>query len=276
MLPKSSFGNENNKQESPGFLDMAFEVPTIKYDPARLVVVSSPKVGSTTLIGTFLAAAGFVDTISNPRVFLRSDDNEAKARAAGLTIEERDTDDVVQMRQDLQDYEFMLVFRDPVQRLTSAYRNKTNRYCKRFLKSAYYYGKLRQFMKGPPEWSDINCGNSYMRRFISLEEFVAGLEEHGVEWDNHYAQQTGLAAVDKITYDHIVRLEDLDASLPGILADRGLSEEALARVSSTQRFNSTSSAGSSKSAIPEELNARIKALYQDDVSYFDALDSGAP
>lgn len=255
---------------------MAFDVPTIKYDPARLVVVSSPKVGTTTLIGTFLSAAGFVDNVSNPRGFLRSGETEAKARAAGLTIRERPTREVIQMRAELQDYEFVLVVRDPVQRLVSGYRNKTNRYCKRFLKPAYYYGKLRQFMKGPPEWSDINCGNSYMRRFISLEEFVGGLEEHGTEWDNHFAQQTGLAGVDQINYEHVIRLEELDARLPEILAGRGLSGEALSRVSTTKRFNSTSGAGKPGASIPQELVARIKALYEEDCVYLESLASDAP
>lgn len=186
---------------------------TVCYKPARLLVATTAKVGSTTLFARLLSVAGFPEAESDPRKFLRQSDTADKLKKAGLEIGHSSVENLVKLRTEHPDYMFVAIQRDPVKRLLSGYRNKTNRYCKRYMRMVYAYSKLRQFVKGPPDWGNINVGNSYMRKFLSLEQFVAGLERHGTNWDSHFATQESCIGTRQVAYDRFLRLEHLMISL---------------------------------------------------------------
>jgi len=247
---------------------MAFHPITILYRPARLLVVTTPKVGSTTLFSAFLTLAGFGAEAHDPRKFLRTPDNTEKVQAEGLTIQHRPVKEIEEMRRDLTDYKFAVVMRDPVHRLVSGYINKTNRYCKRYSKTTYVYGKLRQLLRGPAKWSDINCGNEYMRRSLSLENFVSGLERHGTEWDSHFAGQSQVVGLDMVNYDRLLRLDELDHALPRLLDDCGVEAETMSRLATLPRLNRAPGSADLAGSISPDLVARIKQLYLSDFQYF--------
>ena len=246
---------------------MEFRASTVLFAPAGLMVVTSPKVGSTTILSAFVTLAGFQDRAHDPRKFLRTEGSAEMLAEQGLTAADMTAKEIADVRQAHPDYTFVGVMRDPTHRLVSGYFNKINRYSKRFAKTVYIWGKLRQFCEGPPKWDDINRGNNHMRKFISIEDFVTGMERHGTEWDEHFAMQSRMTGMSDVQYEHLLRLEDLDDALPVILADCGVAPEALARLPSIPRLNAVKDSRGLADSLSEDLQTRIKALYQEDYDW---------
>ncbi|MGD9916812.1 MAG: sulfotransferase family 2 domain-containing protein [Paenirhodobacter sp.] len=244
---------------------MSFRLLTIRFDPARLILVVIPKSGSTTLISAFLILAGLGEQAATPRQFRRSEGSAALMAERGLAIDAIEREALAQLRSDLPDYRFVTVMRDPAQRFLSGYFSKINRFCKRFAKPVYYWGKLCQAFEGPKAWGDVNRGNAHMLRHVSFERFVAGFEEHGTEWDSHFALQSRMIGLAEIGYDRVIPLETLDADLPRILAELGVAPEVLARLTEMPRMNRTAKDGDGRQALlTPEMRARIAALYRED------------
>jgi hypothetical protein len=246
---------------------MDFQASTVLYKPARLMVVTSPKVGSTTILSIFVTLAGFEEHAKDPRKFLRMDSSAEKLADKGLTMVDMTAKEIADVREAHPDYTFVGVMRDPTQRLVSGYFNKINRFAKRFAKPVYFWGKLRQILAGPPKWDDINVGNGHMQKFISIEQFVSGMEEHGTEWDNHFALQSRMTGMKDVRYEHVLLLEDLNRVLPDILADCGVDAQDLARLPGVPRLNAVKGSRDFASTLGPDLQARIKALYQEDYDW---------
>lgn len=238
---------------------------TIRFDPARLVVTAVPKSGSTTLIAAFLVLTGYREEY--PRRFLRMPGSEALLAERGLVITRMALSELNKLQSELTDYRFVTVMRDPAERLLSGYFNKINRYCKRYARLTYLWGKLRQFFAGPTAWGDINYGNRFMRARVSFDRFVAGLERHGIAWDNHFALQTHLAGTQFVAYQEIVALESLDTSLRDLLVQRGMDAKLLAPLSELPRFNATGSENDRQLLLNGSLRARIEDLYRKDYEF---------
>lgn len=185
-----------------------------------------------------------------------------------------ETSELKLLQSELEDYYFVTVMRDPAQRLLSGYLNKINRYCKRFARPIYLWGKLRQFLSGPNAWGDINCCNRYMRQLVSFERFVAGLERHGTDWDRHFSPQTALAETSLINYQEVIYLEVLDSALTDLLAKRGLEPEVLDRLHNLPRFNSTKR-DTVQAPLTDSLLKRITALYKADYEFLDRWQIGS-
>ena len=242
-----------------------FTPVTIRYTPARLVIVTAPKVGSTTLLSTFVTLAGFgTEGASDPRKFLRGPGNMDKVREAGLFVEDLSVEEIANLQAQSPDDAFVAIMRDPTLRLVSGYFNKMNRYCKRFNKPVYTLGKFRQFLAGPRYWDDINCGNKHMRKRVPIEDFVATFEQNGTDWDGHFASQSLMNGIGKISYDRVILLNELDDALPRLLAERGVSADALAELPTLPRLNSVSGSGAFANALSPGLKARIADLYKED------------
>ncbi len=264
MRKKSIYCVENFSQlrtEQLVNLEHVSNLVTIRYTPARLVITTIPKSGSTTLIATFLVLAGFGS--ENPWHFIRERGAASRLAEHGLTIKAMRIEEVKHLQKEFGDYYFATVMRDPAQRLVSGYFNKINRYCKRFARPIYFWGKLRQFLQGPSSWGDINCGNYYMRQFVRFEDFLAGLEQHGTGWDKHFAPQSILAGTKKINYQDLIRLEKLDTSLTDLLAMRGIDSMSLEKLRALQRFNVTEDTNR-KTLLTNSILKRIEDLYQID------------
>ena len=247
---------------------MKFEAFTIQYAPARLVIVTTPKVGSTTLISAFLTLAGFETHARDPRKSLRVSGINKQLKNKGLVIEGRNAENIARLRDDHPDYTFVVVMRDPIRRLVSGYLNKINRYCKLFSKQLYWWGKFRQFLEGPRSWGDVNRGNSYMRQFITSEDFVNRLQKTGTEWDKHFGIQSRMNGIKMIRYDRVLLLRELDQELPGVLADCGVPSEDITRLKWLPRHNPAKGSKELAQSSSPEMLALIKSLYQED---FDSL-----
>lgn len=244
---------------------MPFNLLVIRYEPARLTMVVIPKCGSTTLISTFLILAGLGDKARAPRQFRRSEGSTALMAAHGLTMEAMPLPALIALHETHPEDRLVTVMRDPAQRFLSGYFSKINRFAKRYAKPVYLWGKLCQAFEGPRAWGDVNRGNRHMLAHISFERFLRGFEEHGTEWDSHFASQARMIGLGRLRYDRIFALERLDSELIPALAEFGVPAEALARLEALPRMNRTSRAGDGREALlTPEIRARIAKLYTDD------------
>ena len=240
----------------------------IHYAPAKLVVVLVPKCGSTTMIAAFLTLAGLGAHVSNARSFIRSSKGIAQMRAAGLEIRPMPFAELAQMQQSDPSYRVLTVLRDPTQRFLSGYFSKINRYAKRFDRGAYLWGKLRQGLRGPGAWPHIEQANRHIRKLITFDQFVSGMEQNGTEWDSHFRPQGQIIRQELIRYDRVLMLETLDEALVPALHDMGFSKSQLAALDSLPRKNPTQTSQSSRGQLlTPELRSRIARLYQDDLRF---------
>jgi len=244
---------------------------TIQYAPAKLVVVTIPKSGSTTLMAAFLMLAGFAK--ENPRRFMREQNSRTLVEQKGLVIKRMEPAEIKRLQAEFEDYYFVVVMRDPAKRLLSGYLNKINRYCKKFALPIYVWGRLRQFLANPSSWGDINCCNRYMRQHVSFESFVASLEQHGISWDRHFELQTIVAATETINYQEIIHLEVLDSALADLLARRGIDRGALDSLKDMGRFNATDS-DNRQSLLTDSIQRRIASLYKNDYDFLRRFQNG--
>lgn len=244
---------------------MPFNLLVIRYEPAHLAMVVIPKCGATSLTSTFLTLAGLGDRAETPLQFRRSADSAKLMAAHGLTMEAMPLPALLARQAADPEERLLTVIRDPSQRLLSGYFDKIDRFAGRYAKLVYLWGKLCQAAEGPRAWGDVSRGNRHMLAHISFERFLRGFEEHGTEWDSHFASQARLIGLGRLRYDRIFALERLDSELIPALAGFGVPAEALARLEALPRMNRTSRAGDGREALlTPEIRARIAKLYTDD------------
>ncbi|MCE5973270.1 sulfotransferase family protein [Sinirhodobacter sp. WL0062] len=238
----------------------------IHYAPAKLVVVLVPKCGSTTMIAAFLTLAGLGAHALSTRNFIRSEEGRAQMLAAGLEVRVARFTELTQMQKSDPGYRFMTVLRDPTQRFVSGYFSKINRYAKRFARHAYLWGKLRQALSGLGAWPHIEQANRHIRKLIPFEQFVAGMERHGSEWNSHLSLQGRIIGEDLIRYDRVLMLETLDEALMPTLREMGFGTAQLAALETLPRKNPTLTPPAARGQlVTPDLQARIARLYQGDL-----------
>jgi hypothetical protein len=211
----------------------------IIYEPAEIIHVLPPKCASTTMIMAFMNIAD----IKIGSYGIRKEKEKARANgmlaAKGLRIERCNRETLLGFRKSYPTFRMMANIRCPYERIASNYYNKLNRFTLQFAQKVYYYGKFRQFLSGPRAWGDVESGNHYMRKQLSFEEMLRGLEDHGTSFDVHYAPQSELLHMEQISFDRLIRLEHLQTELLSAMEACGIEPEALRRIQSLPRCNAS-------------------------------------
>lgn len=236
----------------------------IVFEPAELIVVTSPKCGSTTALSLCLKLAGAPIEAETFRKHADRMIADGTSKRYGVYVHSVASDTLGYLGRRYPGYRYAAIARNPYDRAASGYRNKLNRYAKAFHTPAYYYGKVRQLLEGPRAWSDVERGNHHMQRWITFESFLDGLQQHGVDFDIHFDQQVKLLALDRLPYDRILRLEELESEFARLLEERGVPAEMRGRIDETSRRNQ-SKLGSRQSALLTDVTRRrIARLYAED------------
>jgi len=159
------------------------------------------------------------------------------------------------------------VVREPFSRVESNYHNKLNRFARRFYPLTYlrsYAGPLNDD-RSDRRWQDVRIRR--MQRTIGFEQFVDGLERHGIDWDPHYRPQSRMLRLDRLRFDHLIRMERLADGLRGLFASLGAPAGVRSEVEKLSRLN-PSRAGDGTTAWTPRLRAIVEALYRDDFEAF--------
>ncbi|WP_198008069.1 sulfotransferase family 2 domain-containing protein [Rhodobacter ferrooxidans] len=236
----------------------------IRFEPAKILYVLTPKCGSSSMVNIFLTMAGFDPREHGIRKLARSASTESTLAAQGLFFSNTDTAGVLRSHAEFPEHKLLANIRNPADRVLSNYYNKLNRYTKQYAFGIYAYGKLRQFMEGPKSWRRVARGNAYMQRHLSFQALLDGLEQHGPGFDAHYALQSELLALDKLHYAHLFRLENLDADFRDAMAGFGLPSQMLDRVKAVPRNNPSAYGGRADALMTPQARASIARIYAAD------------
>jgi len=241
----------------------------IVYEPGRLFYVLTPKCGSSSMVNVFLTMAGFDPKDGAIRQLAWKAKADGSLAAKGLHISQETTETVLAAAERFPDFRRIANVRNPYDRILSNYYNKLNRYTKAHARSVFYYGKFRQLLEGPKAWPLVNRGNAHMQQRLPFEAMLEGLLTHGVDFDAHYALQTQLLALDRLSYDRLFRLETLDADFRAAMDKMGLPAEALDRVKALPRNNRSDYAGKVDTLMTPRARAMIARLYATDFRRLD-------
>lgn len=240
------------------------KVHLIEFTPARLMHVALPKTGSTSLIACYVMMAGLAQSADAVRPFLRSAENRAKLRAAGLMFRRIDPAKLAPLRAERPDWALLATVRNPYDRALSNWFSKINRYAKQFEPRLYAYGKLRQLLSGPRGWPDIGYANRPMQARLPFPAFLDGLARHGIDFDNHFRQQADLLSLEMVRYDRLFRLEDFDTTFLPALRDLGVPPALTDRLAAIPHSNETGSRSRALQSLTDQTRAQIEALYDRD------------
>jgi hypothetical protein len=216
----------------------------------KLVYIVTPKVASNTMLSSLLAAAGVRGDISNPYRIFRKNSCSQELRKSGVEYSYFDSDALFKHYLKHKSYRWICVTRDPQSRLKSNYFNKINRYAKYKNPLVYYQSKVFQLIHGPKAWSDISCANRWIKKTISIDDFVEGVADLGVSFDPHYDLQTSLIHSESINYDFMLRIENLQQDYESLrmkLSQEGIRLPALAKLNNSGSKDSGSVIFSDKS-----------------------------
>ena len=237
----------------------------LKSDRFQTIYRVTEKCGTTSFYQAILNWHGFRPG-GPPRVYLRH--NRREIAKTGLIEENVKSENLESYYDRHRDYIWFSTIRHPVSRIQSTYRNKLNRYARRFKYAAYLRGKFRQFLSQPKSWSDMNRLSSNIGKYISFAEFIEGLTVNGIDWDPHYMSLTQLLRPDVVKYDCLLRLRTLGADyqkLLGIMEERGICTKDFERL---PILNASSSGNGTKSELTESLKSKIAQLYSADILAF--------
>ena len=244
----------------------------LQSDRFRTIYVITPKCGTTSIYKTMLNWHGFKPD-GSPRVYLRH--NRSEIAKAGLIEKDVQCENLESYFHSHREFIWFSTIRNPFSRIQSAYRNKLNRYGRRFDYKSYFLGKCRHFLSSPKSWRDMNHISSCIGNYIDFPQFIDGLMTNGLEWDPHYIPLAKLLRVDVVTYDCLLRLESLSTDyqqLKEIMEDRGVCTEKL---ESVFELNTSSSSVSTNLVLKHSLQSEIAELYEEDfrlLGYKNSLD----
>ena len=233
--------------------------------------VGAPKCATTTMVELMLSWHSFAG-IKNPRSFMKH--NSERLQDAGLHI--HDTGNPTVLLSAYREHDAFFWFtamRCPVARTVSNYRNKLNRYAKRFEYRAYLCGKILQLARGPRSWADANSASECIAKFISFPQFVDGLATHGVGFDSHYRTFSKILQMDRIDYDAVLQLERMEEDIVMLqkkMAACGVDTQQFPKLG---RLNSTSR---SEEGLSPALREKIALLYDVDSKLIERINKKSP
>ncbi len=174
----------------------------------RLVYVAVPKNASRSMYQLMVHLAGVPSDYPDPFGRFPRGLNPELSRY-GLTEKFMGRDDAVRYQESLGGYTWFAVTRDPYRRSASAYFDKLNRYARVYARGPHLWSKFRTFAGPMQNWGDTARANAYLRRSLSFEDFLQGLQTHGTDIDPHFATQHHLLGEGAVHIDHIYPLSEL-------------------------------------------------------------------
>lgn len=238
-------------------------VPVIEFAPARLLHVTPPKTGSTSLLQAYMQMAGLAGPDEAVRAAYRTSFDAGRATEAGLVLHKVKLDDLGALVAQRDGWTVICTIRSPYDRAVSNWFSKLNRYAKHFDPPSYRYGKLRQLLEGPRSWPHIERANAHMQRRIPFRAMLEGLAAHGVGFDNHFEQQSRLLMLDKVRYGRVIRLEEMGTEFPRALSELGVPQALTARLATLPHRNKTASQRTS-ALLDAAAVALIRRIYAAD------------
>ena len=238
-------------------------------EPLRLIYAPLPKCASTTMIG-WLAKAAASTARANPR-------DCPRRPAAGLVPGHGGTYEVLCPPELLEDiaerfrgFAWFSVVREPCSRVESNYHNKLNRFTRRFHPLTYYrsYAGPLSIKGSIQRWQDIRIRR--MQQTIGFEQFVLGLERHGIDWDLHFRLQTQMLRLGSVRFDHLIKMERLADGLRDMFSILGMEATVRGDVEKLSRLNPSRASDTPVGWMPR-MRAIVEALYRPD---FEALGYG--
>jgi hypothetical protein len=233
----------------------------LKSDRFKTIYLVTPKCGSTSIYKAILNWHGF-ELDSAPRIYLRHNRNEIAE--TGLFEEDVQLEDLESYFHSHRNFIWFSTIRHPFSRIQSAYRNKLNRYARRFDYKSYLLAKCRHYLSSPKSWNDMNRISSCIGNRIDFTQFIDGLMTNGLDWDPHYMSLAKLLRLDVVTYDCLLRLESLSTDyqqLLDIMEKRGVRTEEFEGVSN---LNASSSGISTNLVLKHSLQSKVAELYEED------------
>jgi hypothetical protein len=238
-------------------------------EPLRLVYAPLPKCASTTMI-EFLVRIGASGARSNPRDCPRRPVAGLVPGHGGTYQVACEPAHVADFMERFPGFTWFSVVREPFSRVESNYHNKLNRFARRFHPLTYlrsYAGPLTGD-SSDRRWQDVRIRR--MQQTIGFEQFVLGLARHGIDWDMHYRPQSRILRLERLRFDHLIRMERLADGLRDLFANQGADAAVRSEVEKLSRLN-PSRAGDGKMAWTPRLRAIVEELYRED---FEALGYG--
>ena len=234
----------------------------------ELAYIKVPKNASTTMTSAIFHLAGIDTDVEQPLDLFHDQSFTSKFESIGL--ERHVFSSQVELERFFEHYSSYLWItsvRDPVGRVISSYFNKLNRYTKRFAKSVYLYGKAAQAVAGPSAWSNNRLAIEAMRRKMSLDDLVVGLEKNGTDFDLHFQPQSNFLMPDIIRLDRVIRVEHLEADF------RSLADSVRPTGSDSWKpptLNSTTKErGRTDVILSSATRRRIHSIYSSDYKILD-------
>jgi hypothetical protein len=188
-------------------------------EPHRLVYVPVPKCASTTM-HQFMASLGGIADRGHPRDCLPVKRGPVAPGAGGSYSVICSDEELSRIAEQFADFVWFSVVRDPYSRVLSNYRNKLNRYARRFEPANYALAYARQVLEPRHLFRRRHQDEriELMQSSIPFVRFVEALGRHGVDWDLHYRPQSQLLCMERVTYHRLVRMERLEEGLQSVLA----------------------------------------------------------
>ncbi|MFM7244887.1 MAG: sulfotransferase family 2 domain-containing protein [Planctomycetaceae bacterium] len=244
----------------------------VVYEPWRLVYAPLPKCASTTMINLLLDASG-MPARRGPRDCPRKTAAQVGRGATGVYELRLEGDEIAAVARRLAAYTWFSVTRDPFARVESNYRNKLNRYARRFHPLAYLasYATPVRLGTSVEAWQAARINT--MQKVISFEQFVHGLARHGTEWDPHFAPQVRVLELDRVRFDRLIDMEQLAAGLESLFRSIGRLASVRGSLEALRHDNASRSADV-RSLWTPQLRAVVADLYHDDFAGLEAATAG--
>jgi hypothetical protein len=235
-------------------------------EPHQLICALVPKCASTAIFKFFLDLSEF-KTESNPRKFFNQNRMELQQKA-GLSLVSTAGADLERFVFEHREFYWFSIVRDPYSRVLSNYHNKLNRVAYMFNRGAYYRGKLTQLMSGPSAWGNANRAAECMQKFLSFEEFVHSLRDHGIHFDLHFIPQYEFLAPAMISYNKLIRLERFGEGIGELLDSHNVKCSNLVE-NYPQQLNASAYKTSSDHFFTNETKDIVYELYRHDFEFLD-------
>lgn len=187
----------------------------------KIVFVGTQKVASTSIMTFLYRLAGVPLGSGNHRRLARRKGFGEQLRSAGAELRTLYDGDLASLKAETDAYLWVAAKRDPTDRFVSAYCSKVHRYAQVFEPNLYRRAAITRIRYGLKAVGDSRYLAAEVGRYLDINEVVPGLKEHGTEFDSHFQRQTSILGMPEISYDFVVRQEQLAADLKELCRKSG-------------------------------------------------------